>query len=137
MTFDEIVEGLSEAAAVGPHYVRGVRPDGEVYWTAYTRMRFFPDGGPSCELVLFGPKPAGHPGLVARSCPGCGAQFREGDLTTLVPIGPGLDPGAREKAASGRWFSGVALEVHWACATGAEIENVTSAPPPRSREEKT
>lgn len=39
-----------------------------------------------------------------------------GDYTTLIPIGPGNDPEARERAKEGRPYNAVALEIHWECA---------------------
>lgn len=67
----------------------------------------------------FGPKRADHPSVGA-NCPACNVPFKEGDHTTLVSLGPGDDPESRQKAAAGRPYNAVALEVHWACATGSE-----------------
>jgi hypothetical protein len=67
----------------------------------------------------FGPKTADHPSVGA-SCKACGQPFKEGDFTTLVTLGPGDDPEARERALSGRPYNAVAVEVHYACATGEE-----------------
>lgn len=65
----------------------------------------------------FGPKTADHPS-VGRECPACHAPFTAGDFTALVMLGPGDDPEQQEKAAAGRAYNAVALEVHWSCATG-------------------
>lgn len=67
----------------------------------------------------FGPKKAEYlqPGL---ECPGCNQEFKVGDYTTLVPIGPGSDPESRERARNGRAYNAVALEAHWGCVTGEE-----------------
>ena len=64
---------------------------------------------------VFGPKNAGHPGIGVE-CPACHVPFKEGDFTTLVTLGSGDDPEAQERAAQGRPYNAVALEVHAACA---------------------
>lgn len=53
-------------------------------------------------------------------CLACGEPMAVGDLTTLVALGPGGDPESRRRAAQGRWYNAVAVEIHWACATGQE-----------------
>jgi hypothetical protein len=65
----------------------------------------------------FGPKSPAHPG-VGRPCPACSTPFVAGDFTALVMLGPGDDPEARRKAAAWLPYNAVAVEVHWACATG-------------------
>jgi hypothetical protein len=65
----------------------------------------------------FGPKAADHPG-VGRECPACHVPFSAGDYTTLVLLGPGDDPESQQRAREGRAYNAVAVEVHWACATG-------------------
>jgi hypothetical protein len=65
----------------------------------------------------FGPKAADHPS-VGKECHACHSTFAEGDLTTLVMLGPGGDEEARREAAAGHAYTGVAIEIHWACATG-------------------
>ena len=65
----------------------------------------------------FGPKPADHPS-VGRVCEACHKPFKAGDYTTLVPLGPGANLQAQQDARDGRHYTAVALEVHWACATG-------------------
>jgi hypothetical protein len=65
----------------------------------------------------FGPKRADHPS-VGQDCPACKKPFAEGDYTTLVMLGPGDDDESREKARLGHAYNAVALEVHYACATG-------------------
>lgn len=67
----------------------------------------------------FGPKDERHPSI-GDPCPACGIQFDAGDFTTLVPLGPGDEEEAREKARKGRWYNAIALEVHYACVTGSE-----------------
>lgn len=71
------------------------------------------------DLRKFGPKKANHPGIGV-PCPACKQPFGEGDYTTLVTLGPGNDPEARRKALAGHAYNAVAIEVHYACATGAE-----------------
>jgi len=69
-------------------------------------------------LRKFGPKGADHP-TVGENCPACHKPFQAGDFTTLIALGPGDDPEAQEKARSGiGFYNAVAVEVHWACATG-------------------
>ena len=63
----------------------------------------------------FGPRE--EPGGV---CPACMEEFKIGDFTTLVALGPGGDPDARRRAMMGQAYNAVASEVHWACATGEE-----------------
>lgn len=53
-----------------------------------------------------------------KPCPACGKHFREGDFTALIALGPGDSEEARQKCRENRPFNAVALEVHWACATG-------------------
>lgn len=64
---------------------------------------------------VFGPKLAGHPS-VGTLCPACLVPLQEGDFTTLVALGPGDDPEARERARAGRPYNAMAVEVHAACA---------------------
>lgn len=73
--------------------------------------------GPPVHGRQFGPKDESHPS-VGIPCPACDHEFRAGDHTTLIPIGPGADPDDQEKCRSGRWYPAIAIEVHWACATG-------------------
>lgn len=61
--------------------------------------------------------PMAHDGT---TCPACHKTFAGGDLFTLVPLGPGDDPEERALARAGRPYNGIALPVHWACATGEE-----------------
>lgn len=73
------------------------------------------------DLRRFGPKPTDFvPG--PRDCPACKTPFAAGDFTTIVPLGPGSDPEERLKARNGLTYNAVAVEVHWACATGEEQE---------------
>jgi hypothetical protein len=65
----------------------------------------------------FGPKRADHPS-VGEKCPACNEPFKAGDYTTIVALGPGDDPEARKRAAAGRSYNAVGIEVHWGCATG-------------------
>lgn len=66
------------------------------------------------DLRKFGPKTTDE----LRKCPACHKPFRAGDYTTLIALGPGDDPDAQAQARAGRPYNAVALEVHWACATG-------------------
>jgi hypothetical protein len=71
------------------------------------------------DLRVFGPKAVDHP-TVGDHCPACHQDFVAGEYTTLIPLGPGDDPDARRAAREHRAYNAVALEVHWACATGWE-----------------
>jgi hypothetical protein len=71
------------------------------------------------EQQKLGPKKADHPS-VGKPCPACDVNFGDGDFTTLIPIGPGADREEQALARSGRPYNAVAVEVHWACATGEE-----------------
>lgn len=65
----------------------------------------------------FGPKRKDHPSI-GMDCPACNIPFKEGDYTTLIPLGPGNDPEQQEKARTDKVFNSVAVEIHYACATG-------------------
>ena len=71
------------------------------------------------ELRMFGPKLARN-SSIGDPCPACRTEFKEGDYTTLVTLGPGDDPDAQAYARDGRPYNAVAIEVHWACATGRD-----------------
>jgi hypothetical protein len=60
--------------------------------------------------------------LLGHACVGCGADFKIGDVTTLVPVGPGSFQESRARAREGRPYNAVAVPLHWACATGEETE---------------
>lgn len=65
----------------------------------------------------FGPKSPDHP-TVGKPCQACQKPFKAGDHTTLISMGPGDDEEAQEACRKGLVYTGVAVEVHWACATG-------------------
>lgn len=67
----------------------------------------------------FGPKSKDHPSICL-PCPACHVEFKEGDFTTLIALGPGDDEEAQERAREGRPYNAVAVEVHWACSGGTE-----------------
>lgn len=69
------------------------------------------------SIRKFGPKTEDHPS-VGTQCPACKTSFAAGDYTTLIALGPGDDPDAQDHAVAGRPYNAIALEVHWACATG-------------------
>lgn len=75
--------------------------------------------GKSYELRKLGPKSPDSVSLGA-PCPACHQPFKEGDLTTLVPLGPGEAPEARLRCRTGQTYNAVCVEVHWSCATGEE-----------------
>lgn len=72
------------------------------------------------ELRQFGPINSGF----GERCKACGESFKEGDYTTIVPLGPGDDPEAQEKAREGRPYNAVAIQIHWKCATGKEPSKI-------------
>lgn len=74
------------------------------------------------EPRKFGPKSPDHPSI-GRECPACHEPFITGDYTALIAMGPGGALEEREKARTGRPYNAVALEVHWACATGHETSS--------------
>ena len=67
----------------------------------------------------FGPKTDDHP-TVGMLCLACARELQSGDYTVLIPLGPGDDEEAREKALEGRWHNAAAVEIHALCA-GVEI----------------
>lgn len=67
----------------------------------------------------FAPLSVDHPLVVELTpCAACKVAFVAGDETTLVPLGPGNNPEARQLAAEGRPYNAVAAVVHWTCHTG-------------------
>lgn len=68
-----------------------------------------------------GPKKPDHP-TVGKPCPACDVPFVAGDYTALVSLGPGASEEDRRKARDGRPYNAVAVEVHFACATGRVVE---------------
>jgi len=83
---------------------------------AFVRMKH----GEIRPFRAFGPKTDDHP-TVGKQCPACDVPFQPGDFTTLIALGPGTDTEARERARENRWFNAIAIELHFACATGMEI----------------
>ena len=67
----------------------------------------------------FGPKSPDHPSI-GTPCAACEELFAAGDYTTLIPLGPGSGPTNRARAAQGKPYNAVAVEVHWACAVGSD-----------------
>jgi hypothetical protein len=72
------------------------------------------------ELRKFPPLKADHPLVNEQRCAACKQFFVAGDITTIIFVGPGDDPEARERAREGRAYTGVGVPAHWACATGEE-----------------
>lgn len=71
------------------------------------------------ELSRFGPKTRANL-KKGEVCAACKKAFKVGQFTTLIALGPGEDVEGRRQAREGRAYNAVALEVHWACATGEE-----------------
>lgn len=71
---------------------------------------------------LMGPLKADHPAVRDdQTCAGCDLCFCEGEYVTLVAIGPGDDPEARERAREGRPYDAVSVIAHYSCVTGYEV----------------
>jgi hypothetical protein len=68
----------------------------------------------------FGPLPEGAT-LIGIECQACKTKFERGDYLGLVPLGPGPDEEAQQKAREGRAYNAIALPVHWACMTGERV----------------
>lgn len=68
-------------------------------------------------LPKIGPKPIGHP-TVGGVCLLCQESYKVNDYTTLLPLGPGADQESRTLCKADQPYEGIAVEVHWSCATG-------------------
>lgn len=71
------------------------------------------------DMRKFGPRSA-EVDWPQKDCPACREPFAVGDYTTLIPLGPGKNEQERKDCREGRFYAAVAIEVHWACATGEE-----------------
>ncbi len=69
---------------------------------------------------LFGPKEEIRESDVP--CPACHKDFKIGDYTTLIPVGPGENVTEQRKCKRGVSYNAVAAEVHYLCATGKNPE---------------
>lgn len=70
------------------------------------------------------PKPVDER-AVGQNCPACGVPLAAGDMVAVVVLGPGADPAARAAARGRLPYNAVAVEIHWACATGDEVSTIT------------
>lgn len=84
------------------------------------------EGEQAAPATIYGPKPADSR-EVGRPCPACQRVLVEGDTVSVHVLGPGPNQAARRKAREGKPFEGIAVELHWACATGDE--SYEAAPP--------
>jgi hypothetical protein len=91
------------------------RVDGMGYLIHYTEI-VGESGGTENE---FGPKPVSS-SEVGEPCPACTVPLADGDTVAVRALGPGADPLARANARAGQPYQAVAVELHWACATGDE-----------------
>lgn len=57
---------------------------------------------------------------VGQACPACKVKLAKGDFVAVVVLGPGADKRARDAARNGKPYEAVAIELHWACATGQD-----------------
>lgn len=69
------------------------------------------------DLQKVGPKGKGS-SSIGTECLACRKNFKEGDFTTLIPLGPGEDEEQRLKCREGRPYNAIGQEIHWVCATG-------------------
>ena len=68
-------------------------------------------------MRTYAPLPTDDPMIRDKmTCPGCKKPFREGDITTLIFIGPGDDEEERALAKAGQPYLGVGIPAHAACA---------------------
>ena len=72
---------------------------------------------PITRLRKFSPLPKDHH-LIGDTCHACNQTFKEGEITTLVALGPGDDPEARRLCREGNTYNAIAIPIHWSCATG-------------------
>lgn len=70
----------------------------------------------------YGPKTKEHPSI-GEMCPICKKPFIEGDYTTLITLGPGDDPEEQRKHKEGESYNAIAIEAHYLCAGGYEIDD--------------
>lgn len=68
-------------------------------------------------IPKIGPKDVRHP-TVGGSCLLCQENFKAGDYTTILPLGPGADRESRLLCKAGEPYEGIGVEVHYICATG-------------------
>lgn len=63
---------------------------------------------------------SGHPHLTppVSRCAACQAFLEQGDVFTLIPLGPGPDKEHQKLCSDQRSYHAVAVPVHWTCATG-------------------
>lgn len=52
-------------------------------------------------------------------CVACRSYFEEGEYSVLIPLGPGDDTEAQEKAKAGQWYNAVAVAIHDTCSGGS------------------
>lgn len=72
-------------------------------------------------LRKFPPLGANHPLVRDKTpCAACDLPFWEGEVVTLVPIGPGPDAEQSRLAREGKTYNALSVPVHWKCATGEE-----------------
>lgn len=83
------------------------------------------DGWPTVASAArpFGPRPPDEP----RICPACGRAIVTGQHTGLVPLGPGVDEGERQRARTGQEYHAIAIECHFACISGSEPDEAQAS----------
>ena len=64
-----------------------------------------------------GPLPKDHPSI-GEICYACKKPLQENDYVTIIPLGPGDNPTAQQKARNGQAYNAIGIVIHWSCATG-------------------
>ena len=72
------------------------------------------------NIKAWGPMQPGSSDI-GEVCCACKKPFKEGDWTTLVPVGPGDDMEEQDQFKEGRSYNAVCVLVHYTCATGIRI----------------
>lgn len=57
---------------------------------------------------------------IGEPCAVCKQAITAGQFITLIALGPGDDPEARERARQGRPYNAIGALAHYACVTGEE-----------------
>jgi len=82
-------------------------------------ITFLKAQGVQAGLRTFRPKTTDHP-TRGMPCIVCTQPIEAGEVTAILPLGPGSDPDTRRRAREGQVYDSVAIEVHIACITGQE-----------------
>jgi hypothetical protein len=72
-------------------------------------------GEERAAMRAYEPLTADHP-CVDNDCAVCSDPLEEGDVTTVIPLGPGSDEDDQAKAQRGGWYSAYGVVAHASCA---------------------